>query len=178
MIKKVPNSIFSVIIGFLILLLISSCQKPASTDMEKNVNANNKNVTQTVPETHADCQTTPQPISIASPAAGRHVCMRTMVSGCVSDATLQVFVLIHPMATNKFWVQPIPNMGADGSWEAYCYFGEQTQGVGEPFEIIAVASRHRNLFREGDTLLSPLQDNPQILFRSITVKVTRDLCLQ
>ena len=177
MINKVQNSFLSVTIGFLILLLISSCQKPSSTDVERNVPTNKDNVIRQSSEIHVDCQTIHQPININSPADGSHVCMRTIVRGCVSDPSLQVFVLIHPMATNKFWVQPIPNMGTDGSWEAYCYFGESNQGIGEPFEIIAVASKNKKLFKEGDILPSPLPDNPQILAKSRTVILTRDPCL-
>jgi len=176
MVKMAQNSIFRAALVFLIML-ISSCQKPSATDVKRNVSTDNKNLTQSSAETHIDCRTIQQPISITSPAEESHVCMRTIVRGCISDSSLQVFVLIHPMATAKFWVQPIQNMGTDGSWEAYCYFGESNQGIGEPFEIIAVASRNRNLFREGDTLPSPLQDNPQILLKSKPIRVTRDPCL-
>ncbi len=154
-------------------LLLSSCQKPSATDSEKV----GKNVTQFSTETHQDIQTTNQSINIISPTQGSHVCQRTTISGNISNPELQVFILIHPMATNKFWVQPIPNMRSDGRWEAYCYFGEPDQGVGEPFEIIAIASRNRNLFEEGRTLPSPLPNNPDIIFRSNPVVVTRDPCL-
>lgn len=174
--KMAKNSIFRVTLGFLIILLLS-CQKPSSTDIEKVVHTDTKNATQPSAETHADRQTTQQPINIISPVGGSRVCWRTMVRGTISNPNLQVFVLVHPMATDKFWVQPIPNMHPDGKWEAYCYFGEPNQGIGEPFEIIAVASRNRNLFREGNTLPSPLPDNPRILVKSRPVVVTRDPCL-
>lgn len=164
------------ILGFLIML-ISSCQKLSASDVERNIQSNIKTVTETSTETHGNSAATQQQVSIVRPAEGSRVCMRTSVSGSVSDPSLQVYVLIHPMATNRFWVQPIPNMNPDGTWEAYCYFGESDRGIGEPFEIIVVASRNRNLFREGDTLPSPLQDNTQILLKSKLIRVTRAPCL-
>jgi hypothetical protein len=177
MIKKVKNSFLSVTIGSLILFLLSSRQKPSSTDVERGVQTSKENVTRPLAETRVDSQITHQPINIISPSDRTSVCWRTMVRGKISKSNLQVFILIHPMATDKFWVQPIPNMRSDGRWEAYCFFGEQNQGIGEPFEIIAVASGNRNLFRRGDTLPSPMPDNPQIVVKSKPVTVTRDPCL-
>jgi len=117
-------------------------------------------------------------IIIAEPKDGKQVCWRTMIRGSVSDPKLQVFVAIHPMAAPKFYIQPIPTMSSDGKWSAYCYFGEQDQGINEPFEIIALASKNKNLFKEGDILPSPLPDNQQILFRSNPVIVKRAPCLK
>lgn len=114
-------------------------------------------------------------LSITEPTEGSRVCMQNMVRGTVSNPNLQVFVLIHPMATDRFWVQPLPERGSN--WHTYCFFGEPNRGVGEPFEIIAVASANRSLFQRGDTLTSPLPNNPQILVRSRPVIVTRDPCL-
>jgi len=174
MIKMAQNSIFRVTLGFFIILLLS-CQKPSTTDVERGVQTNKKNVTQPSAEKHANSQAIQQPIIIISPTDGSHVCMQAMVRGTISDSNLQVFVLIHPMATDRFWVQPLPERGSN--WHTYCFFGEPNRGIGEPFEIIAVASRNRNLFRRGDTLPSPLPDNPHILIRSSPIRVTRDPCL-
>lgn len=116
-------------------------------------------------------------IIITEPKDGKEVCWRSMVKGTISDPNLQVFVAIHPMATDRFWIQPIPNMRSDGRWEAYCYFGEPNVGIGEPFEIIAIASRNRNLFKEGTILPSPLPDNHEILVGSNPVTVKRSPCL-
>ncbi|MCU4137418.1 MAG: hypothetical protein MW689_000989 [Thermodesulfobacteria bacterium] len=82
------------------------------------------------------------------------------------------------MATNRFWIQPVPNVASDGSYSVYGYFGEKpNQGIGEPFEIIAIATRNKELFKEGDTLPSPLPDNPEILVRSNPIIVIRADCL-
>ncbi len=144
-------------------LVFSSCQNPSATDTGEKVQ-------------YVVSQTAQQTISITSPTDGSRVCQRTMVRGSVSDFELQVFVLIHPMATDIFWVQPVPNMRQDGRWDVYSYFGEPSQGIGKPFEIIAIASRNKKLFKEKDILLSPLSNNPQIIFRSNPVIVTRDHC--
>ena len=176
--KMAKNSIFRVTLGFLILLLISSCQKPSSTDIEKVVHTDTKNATQPLPETHINNQITQQPINIISPVGESRVCWRTMVRGTISNPNLQVFVLIHPMATDKFWIQPIPTVSSNGKWEAYCYFGEPNIGIGEPFEIIAIASKNKKLFKEGSTLPSPMPDNPQILIRSDPITVIRVGCLK
>lgn len=117
-------------------------------------------------------------LSIDEPKDSEKVCWRSIVKGTVQDPKLQVFVAIHPMATAKFWIQPIPNMSTDGKWKTYCYFGEPRIGIGEPFEIIALATKNKKLFREGDTLPSPLQNNPEILISSNPIMVIRDKCLK
>jgi hypothetical protein len=115
-------------------------------------------------------------LKIHKPKNDSNVCWRTIVEGNVSDPKLHVYVAIHPMATNKFWIQPIPTVSSDGKWKTYCYFGEPMIGIGEPFEIIAIASDSIKLFKEGDTMIAPLSDNPQILIRSNPITVIRAKC--
>ncbi len=117
-------------------------------------------------------------LSITAPQDDAQVCWRTMVKGTVSAPKLQVFVAIHPMATDKVYIQRIPTVSSDGKWSAYCYFGEKNQGINEPFEIIAIASKNKKLYKEQDILPSPLPDNPQIVVRSNPVIVKRAPCLQ
>lgn len=117
-------------------------------------------------------------LTIVKPKNDSEVCWRTMVEGTITAPKLQVYVAIHPMATDKFWISPIPTTSSDGRWKSYCYFGEPNIGIEEPFEIIAIASKNKKLFKEGDTLPSPLSDNPQILIRSNPVTVIRAKCLK
>jgi hypothetical protein len=118
------------------------------------------------------------PLSIITPQDGSRVCWRTIVKGTISDPKFQVFVAIHPMATDKFWIQPVPTVSSEGIWTAYCYFGEPNIGIGEPFEIIAIASKNKKLFKEGDTMPAPLPESPEILIRSDPVMVIRDKCFK
>lgn len=117
-------------------------------------------------------------LTINNPRNDERVCWQTIVEGTISDHRLQVFIAIHPMATDRFWIQPIPNMSSDGRWSSLCFFGESRIGIGEPFEIIAIGSNNRRLFREGNTLSSPLPENPEILVRSRSIGVIRDPCIQ
>lgn len=167
------SSLFLLSVSFLSLLI--SCQKPHTTDNEKVLQTNKENVTQLPAERHTDDQTTQQPIRIINPADGNHVCMETLVRGSVSDPNLQVFVLIHPMSTGSFWVQQLPERGTN--WHILGRFGEPNVGIGNHFEIIAIASSNRTLFNEGQTLPSPLPDNSEILIKSEPVIVTRNPCL-
>lgn len=116
----------------------------------------------------------PCSITIDVPKSEENVKLKTLVKGKVSNKSLKVFVAIHPMATNKFFIQPIPTISSDGSWQAFCYFGESKKGIGEPFEIIALSSKDINLLKEGDTLPSPLPDMENILCSSEAVIVIRN----
>lgn len=117
-------------------------------------------------------------LTIIEPKNDSRVCWRTMVQGTISNTKLQVFVAIHPLTTKKFWIQPIPTVSSDRKWRTYCYFGEPNIGIGEPFEIIALASENKKLYKEGDTMSSPLPDNPEIQVLSKSVIVIRDPCLR
>ena len=62
-------------------------------------------------------------------------------------------VLIHPLLTDKFWVQSLPMPpSASGKWQCNCYFGSETQGAGESFELNAIASKEALKLKEGDVL--------------------------
>lgn len=108
-------------------------------------------------------------LEITSSAEGATVTMTELVRGTVSDPKLNVYVLIHPLTTNLWWVQNIPTVGPDGKWQSFCYFGTENLGIGEPYEIIAVATFKKKLYKPGDTLeIVPLD-----LLRSRIVTVRR-----
>ena len=108
-------------------------------------------------------------LEITSPTDGATVTTRELVGGTVSDSKLNVYVLIHPLTTNLWWVQNMPTVGPDGKWQSFCYFGTENLGIGEPYEIIAVATSKKKLYQPGDTLeIVPLD-----LLRSRIVTVRR-----
>ena len=79
-------------------------------------------------------------ITIIKPHDGDAVEMRQIVEGETTNHDATVYIFIHPLSTDTFWVQNLPVVGSDGSWKAECYFGTNTQGIDETFEIIALAS--------------------------------------
>ncbi len=109
-------------------------------------------------------------IEITSPAEGATVTMTELVRGTVSDPKLNVYILIHPLVTNLWWVQNIPTVGPDGRWQSLCYFGTENNGIGEPFEIIAIATTKQELYKPGDTLKTV----PSDILRSTIVTVQRE----
>lgn len=121
----------------------------------------------------ASVQTFEQDVSIiiSEPQSGQKVSLREWVRGKISDTSYELYVLIHPVATDNWWVQPLPNVRSGGNWEAYCFFGEETAGIGESFEIIAIGTRARNMFRRGQRL--PLGGIPRDALVSSVITVIR-----
>jgi hypothetical protein len=91
-------------------------------------------------------------IEIIKPENNSEVGQKELVQGKVTNFTNgKVFALVHPMATNLWWVQRPPStINEDGSWQTLCYFGTETQGVGEYFELIAIVTNVP--LKEGQTL--------------------------
>jgi hypothetical protein len=107
-------------------------------------------------------------VQIEEPTENSKVGLHEIVSGRVSDPDARPYVLVHPMLTDLWWVQRRPSPpNRDGSWRTLCYFGTQTQGVGEFFEIVAIVT-DANL-KEGQTL----EDLPSGAIRSDIVMVER-----
>jgi hypothetical protein len=97
----------------------------------------------------------PLEVEIDSPAQGGKVGVETLVKGRVSDPAVHVYVLIRPMKIRYWWVQRIPAPPSrSGIWQTFCYFGTLTEGRGESYEIVAIASRTRLDLKEGQTLVA------------------------
>ena len=82
---------------------------------------------------------TPINITITEPTTGASVEMTYIVKGSVGSPKAKIYVLIHPISTSLYWVQNSPNVDFDGSWESTCYFGTESEGVSESYEILALA---------------------------------------
>ncbi len=107
-------------------------------------------------------------VRIEQPQQDSEVGQHEIVRGKVSDTNARVYVLVHPMMTNLWWVQRLPSPpNQDGSWQTLCYFGTETEGKNEYFEVIAIVT-HKNL-KEGQIL----KELPSDAIRSDIIMVKR-----
>lgn len=90
-------------------------------------------------------------IQIEAPLQNAEVGLQEIVKGKVSNPKAKVYALVHPLLTNMWWIQRMPSPpNQDGSWQALCYFGTETKGIGESFEVVAIVT-NKNL-EEGKNL--------------------------
>ncbi len=81
----------------------------------------------------------------------------------------QVRIVVHPLDTGAYWVQPIPTLREDGRWSVLAYFGRSGDlDTGKVFEVMAIADPDQPL-EEGTVL----EGWPKAGQRSSTVTVTR-----
>ena len=107
---------------------------------------------------------------ILSPKNDQEVGVETAVTGKVSDSQAHVYVLVRPQKTRYWWVQQLPAPPThEGLWQALSHFGTSTEGAGEPFEIIVIASKKRLGLKEGQKL----EDMPDQGVTSDVVTVKR-----
>jgi hypothetical protein len=119
----------------------------------------------------------PIQVVITKPANDGNVTMRYLVQGTVNDPNSKIHVITHPLTVPKMWVQNPPVVGTDGSWQTDVYFGTDTLGIGDRYEVIALATNENflitfatgNLLREGQIL----ESLPRNTNRSNIVTVTR-----
>ena len=90
-------------------------------------------------------------IVITSPADNARVAQREIVRGKVNNHNLHVWVIIHPMSGNQYWVQPKVTIKQDGQWSVQSHFGRPNMDSNENFEVKAVAEPLVQL-KEGDIL--------------------------
>jgi hypothetical protein len=69
---------------------------------------------------------------------------QAQIQGTVSPKNSRIYVLVHPIHTNKWWVQAVPSISDDATesatWTSIIYLGAENAGQGEYFEVIALAS--------------------------------------
>ncbi len=91
-------------------------------------------------------------ITIKFPSDGASVSERPIVQGVVMDKTAQVWVIVHPMKTSDYWVQPKVTVRKEGLWRVQVYIGRPGNiDVGKHFEMMAVANPKQTL-HEGKVL--------------------------
>ena len=94
---------------------------------------------------------------------------KPMVWGTINDTSLHVFVLVKPSLGSSWWVQKRVISLSNQKWRGIVRLGNETEGIGEFFEIVALASRDSDLYEEGKDIDS-LPDNA---LRSDIVVVSR-----
>jgi hypothetical protein len=159
-------SAFSSIVFLSIALLITSC----GSQPQANSNTGPSSPTAA---SGSPCQTPGDPnlkLLINNPCDGARVAQRSFVGGTVADASAQVWVVIHPMETADYWVQPAVTIRDAGRWKVLCYFGEPgAQHSGKPYEVQAFMNPKERL-SQGQLLSSwPLADA-----KSQTIELVRE----
>ena len=106
-------------------------------------------------------------VSILTPLDSSQVVPRQIITGSVSDPSVQVWVVIMPEETNEYWVQPRTAVRKDGTWSVRAYLGEEGTPSGTPFQVRAFANP-RSALKPGRT-----NDWPEAEAESELVFVTR-----
>lgn len=119
----------------------------------------------------------PIQLRIVTPSDGDDVGLSTLVQGEVAPISSDVYVLVHPLSTDRWWVQNLPFVQNDGRWQVRVYTGTETEGIGELYEILAVATNENRLIRilRGDYPIpgQQLEAIPPYLAKSNLIVVRR-----
>lgn len=174
--KRALSTVF-----LLIAVLSMSCQPetPSPNGNSRSAQANSPptpsgtSPSPTAPSTGTPCPYPPldanRQIVITAPCDGAKVAPRHFVEGLVSDSNAQVCVVIRPLETPDFWVQPSVTVREGGKWKVLCYFGEPGKHSGKPYEVMAFVNPKENL-KEGQ-LLSKW---PEAQSKSQVIEVVRE----
>lgn len=108
-------------------------------------------------------------LEIRFPRDGSEVSAQFYVEGVTPDTTGNLWVIIHPIATAIYQVQPKVTVWRDGTWRVKIPI-DKTGGIsaGKPFEIMAVVNPTVPL-KEGDVLTGW----PEAQWRSQVVEVIK-----
>ncbi len=80
-------------------------------------------------------------LEISAPVNGGLGEWRTKVVGTISQPSSEVWVVVRPLETRDFWVQPKPTVHANGEWETFIYLGSNgTAHIGKVFDLRAIAN--------------------------------------
>jgi hypothetical protein len=102
--------------------------------------------------------------------SGEDLTRQSEVRSELDHRGLELVAVVHPLATDAWWVQPPVKIDSDGSFQSLIYIGEQEFGKGEEFEIAAILVPRGN-FEEG----LRLRDIPMTYGSSSIIKVRRKM---
>jgi hypothetical protein len=86
-------------------------------------------------------------VVIDQPKDGAEVGQRALVAGKSTPVPRAIYVLVRARSTTTWWVQDLPGIDGEGNWSVKAYFGTTGLGLGETFDIIAVATSENSLTR-------------------------------
>jgi hypothetical protein len=85
------------------------------------------------------------------PENGSQVSVVTLLEGTVADPDANVWIVVHPLDTSAYWVQPRVTT-SDRRWTGLAFFGRSGDvDAGKAFEVRAFLAPFDTL-REGDIL--------------------------
>ncbi len=120
---------------------------------------------------------TPTPeVTITDPPDGSKVPMTFTAQGTITSSVSnpEIWVIIHPMQTNRFWVEPRADLNQEnGTWRTLIYIGESEIGIGEQFEIMAIANPTQTLTQTPNKDAA-LYNWPEAQMNSEIIRVTRE----
>jgi len=125
----------------------------------------------------SNVQVKPVYIAVTEPKDGAQVeGHRYVIKGTVGDSKAKVSVVVRPLIPLDYWVQEPPTVDASGTWQVNAHFGEGNVGIGEKYEIIALATNENFIVTwvTGNSLPVGMRQNlPSSTNRSNIVTVTR-----
>lgn len=79
-------------------------------------------------------------VRILEPRDGASVESKQLIQGQVAGAVSQLWVVVHPLETSSYWVQPRVSIAHGGDWKVFGYFGRSGSiDAGRAFEVLAIA---------------------------------------
>ena len=114
-----------------------------------------------------DCIAGPA-VQITSPVEGQAVDWSPaghLVSGTYRkvEGDLHLYVLVHPLPTDTWWVGRTPTIIDARNWQASVYFGHESVGVGDHYELAAIITD--KILQEGLTL--DIDDFPSYVAKAV-----------
>lgn len=157
-----------------VALLLISCQTTAPSQNSKS-NGVEKSQSSPSNSSSATPAATPCPVPsldatrkivLIAPCDGTTVAQRGFVEGLVADSNAEVSVIIHPIETSDYWVQPNVTVREGGRWKVLCYFGERgAQHSGRHYEVMALILKAKGQLKEGQLFHNwpPGQSKSQVI---------------
>jgi hypothetical protein len=91
----------------------------------------------------------PITIDLTTPSTGDRVENRDTVIGVVSDPRTTVTVVVRPVGTSNYWIQPSVTVRRNGTWKVIAHFGRPGESdAGIQYEVRAFAGFQAQL-KEG-----------------------------